>query len=241
MNEHKRLLLANRAWVQEKLDLRPDFFEQYKETQRPEFLWIGCADSRVPAEEITGAGPGELFVHRNVANLVLHTDFNAMGVIQYAVQVLQVRHIIVCGHYNCGGVKTAMSQANVGLLNKWLRHIKDIYRIHKDELEAIADLKLRGNRLVELNVVEQVNNLSQTSFVQECWKRGDRPQIHGWVYDVRTGYLREIYDLNPGDEIDSIYRYDFPEIEGEKSPSKPAEEEQNQEQNEGTKRTSNGK
>jgi len=209
MDEHKRLLAANRAWVKEKLALRPDFFERSIDSQSPEFLWIGCADSRVPAEEITGAGPGELFVHRNIANLVLHTDFNAMGVIQYAVQVLKVRHIIVCGHYNCGGVKTAMSHQNVGLLNKWLRHIKDVYRFHIDELEAISDPQQRYDRLVELNVIEQIYNLAQTSFIQECWALELRPQIHGWVYDLRTGLLKDTLSLGPGDPIDDIYRYEI--------------------------------
>lgn len=209
MDEHRRLLLSNRAWVKEKLDLRPDFFHRSMDAQSPEFLWIGCADSRVPAEEITGAGPGELFVHRNIANLVLHTDFNAMGVIQYAVQVLKVRHIIVCGHYNCGGVRTAMSHQNVGLLNKWLRHIKDVFRFHRAELEAIEDEGQRLDRLVELNVIEQSYNLAQTSFVQESWALELRPQIHGWVYDLRTGMLKETISLNPGDPIDDIYRYEI--------------------------------
>jgi len=212
MNEHKRLLLANKAWVQDKLDLRADFFEQHQEVQTPEFLWIGCADSRVPAEEITGAGPGELFVHRNIANLILHTDFNSMGVIQYGVQVLKVKHIIVCGHYNCGGVKAAMSHESVGLLNKWLRHIKDVYRFHRSELDSISDTRARVDRLVELNIVEQVYNLVQTSFVQECWLSEDRPQIHGWVYDMKNGKLKELLSVNPGSPVDEIYRYDFPKL-----------------------------
>jgi carbonic anhydrase len=209
MDEQKRLLLANRAWVKEKLDLRPDFFEMSMDSQSPEFLWIGCADSRVPAEEITGAGSGELFVHRNIANLVVHTDFSAMGVIQYAVQVLKVKHIIICGHYNCGGVKTAMSHQNVGLLNKWLRHIKDVYRFHAKELDVIEDEKKRLDRLVELNVLEQTYNLAQTSYIQECWSMELRPQIHGWVYDLRNGLLKEVISLKPGDPIDDIYRYDL--------------------------------
>jgi len=211
MDEHRRLLLSNRAWVKEKLDLRPDFFERSMDAQKPEFLWIGCADSRVPAEEITGAGPGELFVHRNIANLVLHTDFNAMGVIQYAVQVLKVKHIIVCGHYNCGGIKTAMGHDNVGMLNKWLRHIKDVYRFYSQELEQISDMQQRYDRLVELNVIEQTYNLAQTSFVQEGWALELRPQIHGWVYDLRYGLLKETITLNPGDPIEDIYRYEITE------------------------------
>jgi carbonic anhydrase len=213
MNEHRRLLLANRAWVQEKLDLRSDFFDQYREHQTPEFLWIGCADSRVPAEEITGAGPGELFVHRNIANLVVHTDFNALGVIQYAVQVLKVKHIVICGHYNCGGIKAALSHDNVGMLNKWLWHIKDIYRFHREELDEIKDMRARLDRLSEINVIEQAQNIAQTSFVQTCWREEQRPQIHGWIYTLSSGIIKELIDLNPGDPIDDIYRFNFPSSE----------------------------
>jgi len=209
MNEHRKLLLANKAWVQEKLDLRADFFQRHQATQEPSFLWIGCADSRVPAEEVTGAGPGELFVHRNVANLVLHSDLNAMGVIQYAVQVLRVQHIIVCGHYNCGGVKAAMSMEDVGLLNQWLRYIKDVYRFNQDELDAIEGQQQRFDRLVELNTIEQVANLARTSFVQKTWHdEGTRPQLHGWVYDIKSGLLREILSLDPGAPIDTIYHFE---------------------------------
>lgn len=161
MEPHKRLLLANKAWVEEKLRMRSDFFERQAETQSPEFLWIGCSDSRVPAEEITGTEPGELFVHRNIANMVVHTDFNMLSVLQYAIEVLKVKHVIVCGHYNCGGVKNAMKRHDFGLINKWLRHLKDVYRLYKDQIESIADPLARWDGLVEINVTEQVQNLAK--------------------------------------------------------------------------------
>jgi len=204
MESHTRLLLANKAWVQEKLRIRPDFFVKQAEIQRPPFLWVGCADSRVPAEEITGADPGELFVHRNIANLVVHTDFNFLSVLQYAVEVLQVEHVIVCGHYNCGGVKNAMSKRDLGLINKWLLHIKDTYRIYHDQIDSIPDFQGRWDRLVEFNVTEQVQNLAKTSIVQRAWHSAQRPQLHGWIYDLRTGYLKELLVMPPGSKIDDI-------------------------------------
>ena len=209
MEPHEKLLLANKAWVQEKLKLRPDYFESHSETQTPEFLWIGCSDSRVPAEDVTGAEPGELFVHRNIANLVVHTDFNMLSVLQYAVEVLKVKHIIVCGHYRCGGVKNAMTHTDLGLINKWLRQIKDIYRIYHRELEAIADPTARWDRLVELNVFEQVQNLAQTSVVQRSWHKEQAPTLHGWVYDLCTGYLKEIALMPPGSRMEDIYTFHY--------------------------------
>jgi carbonic anhydrase len=219
MEEHKELLLANKAWVQEKLKIRPDFFERQVETQSPDFLWIGCSDSRVPAEDITGAEPGELFVHRNIANLVVHTDFNVLSVLQYAVEVLKVKHVIVCGHYNCGGVKNAMTRRDFGLLNKWLRHLKDVYRINRDHIDSIADPQARWDRLVEMNVTEQVQNLAKTSIVQRAWRLEQRPMLHGWVYDLRTGYLKELALIRPNTEIDDIYQFEWDE---EESPETPA-------------------
>jgi carbonic anhydrase len=209
MDSYKKLLLANRAWVQDKLTIRPDYFERLTEIQRPEYMWIGCSDSRVPAEEITGTEPGELFVHRNIANLVVHTDFNMLSVLQYAVDVLEVKHIIVCGHYNCGGVKNALSHKSFGLINKWLWHIKDVYRLHDRELESIADIKQRTNRLVEINVTEQVRNLAETSIIQLAWRRHQRPTLHGWVYDLHSGLLKDVAMMPPGTHLEPIYEYDF--------------------------------
>ena len=209
METFKRLLLNNKAWVQDRLSLRPDYFSRTSGVQKPDFLWIGCSDSRVPAEEVTGVEPGELFVHRNIANLVVHTDFNMLSVVQYAVEVLKVNHIIVCGHYGCGGVRAAMSRQHLGLINKWLRHIKDIYRLHATELDAIPDDGPRLERLIELNVFEQVHHLAQLSFVQLAWKREQRPTLHGWIYDIHTGYLKQIVKIDPGDLPDDIFVYEF--------------------------------
>ena len=209
MDGYKKLLLANKAWVQDKLSVHPGYFANSADHQQPEFLWIGCSDSRVPAEDVTGAEPGELFVHRNIANLVIHTDLNILSVLQYAVEVLKVNHIIVCGHYNCGGVRNAMSRRDFGLINKWLRHIKDVYRLHHRELETIGDPQLRYDRLVELNVVEQVQNIAQTSIVQRAWNQAQRPVIHGWVYDLRTGFLKPIASMQPGARLDDIYSFEF--------------------------------
>lgn len=212
MESYKRLLLNNKAWVKDKLDVSPDFFERMSHEQKPEFLWIGCSDSRVPAEDVTGVQPGELFVHRNVANMVVHTDFNVLSVLQFAVEVLRVQHIIVCGHYGCGGIKSAMSRQHLGLINKWLRHIKDVYRFHAQELDAIPDEHKRIDRLVELNVIEQVTHLAEISFVQRAWKTERRPTIHGWVYDMHTGLLRDLIKVDPGDLPQDIYVYEFPDL-----------------------------
>jgi carbonic anhydrase len=209
MDSHKKLLLANKAWVEDKLSASPEFFTNLAKDQKPEFLWIGCADSRVPAEEVTGTQPGELFVHRNVANLVVHTDFNMLSVLQYAVEVLQVKHVIVCGHYGCGGVQNAMTNRHLGLINKWLRHIKDVYRMHERELDTIVDPTKRFDRMVELNVLEQVTNLAQTSIIQRSWATRQAPIIHGWVYDLRTGQLKELAEMGHESHIDAIYKYDF--------------------------------
>ncbi len=213
MEAHKKLLLANKAWVQEKLQMRPDYFARMSNSQSPNFLWIGCADSRVPAEEITGTEPGELFVHRNVANLVVHTDLNMLTVLQYAVNVLKVGHIIVCGHYDCGGIRSAMTNRDFGLIiNKWLRNIKDVYRVHRNELNAIHDHEDRQRKLVELNVIEQINHLAETSIVQTAWHQHQKPYLHGWIYDVRVGLLKELITTKPNDPIDELYRFDMDEL-----------------------------
>ncbi len=209
MEDYKRLLLNNKAWVQEKLSLRPDYFERTAGEQKPTYLWIGCSDSRVPAEDITGTEPGELFVHRNIGNMVIHTDFNMLSVLQYAVQVLKVQHVIICGHYGCGGIRTAMTRKDLGLINKWLRHIKDVYRFHHTELDQIHDSEEKIKRLTELNVIEQAHRLTDTSFVQRAWKEERRPTIHGWIYDIHTGLLKNLVKIEPGDHPHDIYEFDF--------------------------------
>jgi carbonic anhydrase len=211
MESYKRLLLNNQAWVADKLALRSDFFTRSSGVQKPEFLWIGCSDSRVPAEEVTGVEPGELFVHRNIANLVVHTDMNMLSVVQYAVEVLKVRHIIVCGHYGCGGVRAAMSHQHLGLINKWLRNIKDVYRLHSVELDSQPDEEKRYNRLIELNVIEQVYHLAELSFVQMAWKREQRPILHGWIYDLNNGQLKQTAMVDPAHLPHNIFVYDFPD------------------------------
>jgi carbonic anhydrase len=214
MESYKKLLLANKAWVKDKLDVRPDYFERLAEDQTPEFLWIGCSDSRVPAEDLTGAEAGEIFVHRNIANQIIHTDFNMLSVLQYGIEVLKVKHVIVCGHYGCGGVRNALSHRHFGLINKWLRNIKDVYRIHQHELDGLADPNRRFRRLVELNVQEQVWKLAETSFVQRAWKTENRPYLHGWVYDLHTGYLKDLLMLTPNTPIEDIYKFEFEDLDG---------------------------
>lgn len=208
MEMHERLLLENKAWSREKLEDDPLFFQRLENIQTPKFLWIGCSDSRVPANEITGTNPGEVFVQRNIANLVVNTDFNLLSVLQYAVEVLLVEHIIICGHYGCGGVKAAMGHQNLGIINKWLRNIKDVYRLHETELNSISDESHRFDRLVELNVIEQVMNLAKTSIIQTAWKTKKSPHLHGWVYRLNDGILHPLTRLSPDSQIDPIYMYD---------------------------------
>ena len=213
MESYKKLLLANKAWIKERIEVDEEYFINLSKDQQPEFLWIGCSDSRVPAEEITGTSPGELFVHRNIANLVVHTDFNLLSVLQYAVEYLKVKNIIVCGHYNCGGVKAAMTHARFGLLNKWLRNIKEVYRMHESELKLLSDPDKRTDRLIELNVIEQVHNLTKSSIVQRAWHEHNRPTIHGWVYDMRTGQLKDLTKIEPGTKIEDIFMFDYSDIQ----------------------------
>ncbi len=208
MKSHERLLLENKAWAQEKLIDDPSYFVRMSKVQTPEFLWIGCSDSRVPANEITGTQPGEIFVHRNIANMVVHTDLNLLSVLQYAVEVLEVKHIIVCGHYGCGGIKSAMTRTNFGIINKWLRNIKDVYSIHRAEIDGLSTEDERFNRLVEFNVKEQLMNLAKTSIIQKAWKHHQRPHLHGWVYDLKDGILRDVFNMPPGTEIDPLYSFD---------------------------------
>ena len=187
-----RLLENNKNWVREQLDLDPTYFEKLSKGQSPEYLWIGCSDSRVPANQITGTEPGEVFVHRNIANMVVHSDMNMLSVLSYAVEVLKVKHVIVCGHYGCGGVIAAMKNQQFGLIDNWLRHIKDVYRYHHVELDAIEDENERARRFVEVNVQEQVHDLGKTSIVQNAWKRNQPLHIHGWVYDINDGLINDL-------------------------------------------------
>lgn len=208
MKSYEKLLLQNKAWAAEQIGKDADYFARLSEVQTPEFLWIGCSDSRVPANEITNTPPGEIFVHRNIANLVVHTDLNMLSVLQYAVQVLKVKHIIVCGHYGCGGVRAAMSHKNLGLINKWLRNIKDVYYSHRDELQAISNEDDRIDRLTELNVQEQVMNLAKSSIVQMAWREHQRPALHGWVYRLSDGILHNLIKMDPNTPIDPVYEYE---------------------------------
>ena len=187
-----RLLQNNRAWAAERLQRDPRFFSRLEQIQRPEFMWIGCSDSRVPANEIVGLDPGELFVHRNVANIVVHTDLNCLSVLQFAVDVLKVKHVIVCGHYGCGGIHAATEKQEHGLIDNWLRHVQDVERDYEDELAMIADPAARENRLCELNVIEQVRNVARTTIVQDAWRRGHAVQLHGWIYGLKDGLISDL-------------------------------------------------
>jgi carbonic anhydrase len=204
-----RLLENNKSWVKKKLELDPDYFNNLSGGQNPEYLWIGCSDSRVPANQITGTQPGEIFVHRNIANMVVHTDMNMLSVLSYAVEVLKVKHIIVCGHYGCGGVLAAMGNKQYGLIDNWLRHIKDVYRLYERELDSIQNPETRGRRLVELNVVEQVGDLSKTSIVQNAWERKQPLHVHGWVYDISDGIINDLgVTLTGSDSLRNVFKLD---------------------------------
>src|SRR3954470_7925959 len=209
MHSYEKLLLENKAWAAEKMQDDPEFFKRLSHLQSPEFLWIGCSDSRVPANEITGTQPGEIFVHRNVANLVVNTDVNLLAVLDFAVTHLKVKHVIVCGHYGCGGIKAATSQTDYKpVLNMWLRNIKDVIRHHREELNGITDEEERGDRLVELNVQEQVYNLAKTTIIQRCWKKEQRPDLHGWVYGLKDGIIKPVFEMKAGSPIDPLYKYE---------------------------------
>ena len=209
MKAYEKLLLENKAWASEKIAEDPDYFNRLALLQTPEFLWIGCSDSRVPADRITGTQPGEIFVHRNVANLVINTDVNLLSVLDYAVNHLKVRHVIVCGHYGCGGIKAAITKTDYKyVLNMWLRNIKDVYRIHREELDAITHEEAKCDRLVELNVQEQVMNLAKTSIIQRAWKYEQRPHLHGWVYGLKDGIINPVFEMQAGTHIDDLYEYE---------------------------------
>lgn len=206
---YNKLLEGNKKWSEQKLKEDPDYFKTLTLGQSPEYLWIGCSDSRVPANEITGTKSGEIFVHRNIANMVVHTDMNLLSVLYYAVEVLHVKHIILCGHYGCGGVIAAMNNKDNGFVNNWLRNIKEVYEKNKAELEAISDIKQRENRLVELNVIAQVKNLGKTRIVQQAWKRREL-QVHGWVYGFNNGLITDLnVMMDEIDDLEPIFRYDL--------------------------------
>ena len=209
MDAYEKLILQNKAWSEEMTDRDSSFFARLANQQSPKFLWIGCSDSRVPANEITGTDPGEIFVHRNIANMVVHTDLNLLSVLQYAVEVLKVEHIILCGHYGCGGIKAAIDKQSLGLINKWLRNIKEVYRMYETEINSIEEYDQKVNRLVELNVIEQCNDLIKTSIIQKAWKNEKRPVIHGWVYGLSNGLVNELITIEPDIEnIHPIFRYE---------------------------------
>ena len=201
---------ANRRWAAAATKQDPEFFQRLEAIQDPDLLWIGCSDSRLPPNEIIGRRPGELFVHRNVANIVEHTDVNCLSVLQYAIDVLHVKHIIVCGHYGCGGVRGAMSPQPLGLIDNWLRHIRDVHRWNHDELMGIADVKQRWNRLAELNVETQVANVCHTTILQDAWRRGENVTVHGWIYSLSDGLLKDLgMVISSPDQIPPEYRLSF--------------------------------
>ncbi len=209
MKAYEKLLVENKKWANGKVKDDPHYFQRLEHLQTPEFLWIGCSDSRVPANEITGTQPGEIFVHRNVANLVINNDVNLLSVLDYAVNHLRVKHVIVCGHYGCGGIKSALTNHDFkAVLNMWLRSIKDVYRIHRAELDSIDSEERKADRLVELNVQEQIFNLAKTSIVQRAWKNEQRPHLHGWVYGLKDGLIKPVCEMNAGTHIDPLYEYD---------------------------------
>jgi len=209
MTSIDKLLSENKSWAAGKKADDPDYFKRLSLIQKPEFLWIGCSDSRVPANEITGTQPGEIFVHRNIANLVIHTDVNLLSVLEFAVVHLKVKHVIVCGHYGCGGIRAAMTNHDFKqVLNMWLRNIKDVYRLHREELEAILNQEKREDRLTELNVREQVLHLAKTSIIQRAWQHRKGPELHGLVYGLKDGLLNPIFTMNAEHPLDSLYTYD---------------------------------
>ncbi|MBO9681798.1 MAG: carbonic anhydrase [Flavisolibacter sp.] len=209
MQSYEKLLLQNKAWAETIKADNPEYFEKLAQLQTPEFLWIGCSDSRVPADRITGTHPGEIFVHRNVANLVVNTDVNLLAVLDFSVTVLKVKHVIVCGHYGCGGIKAAATKHDhKPVLNMWLRNIKDVYRLHREELDAIKNDEQRIDRLVELNVQEQVMNLAKTTIIQKAWKKEQRPHLHGWVYGLKDGLIKPVFEMKAGTKFDPLYEYE---------------------------------
>ena len=207
---YKKILNNNKIWVEKSLKQDPNYFQDLAKGQKPPLLWIGCSDSRVPANEIIGAKPGEVFVHRNIANMVVHTDMNMLSVLDYAVNVLKVKHVLVCGHYGCGGIKAAMGNDSIGIIDNWIRHIKDVYRLHSDHLDSILDENERFNTFVELNVKEQVFDLAKTSIVQGAWKNGQELTLHGWAYGLNSGFVTDLnVNISSEIELDKVYQLKF--------------------------------
>lgn len=207
---YKQILENNKKWVAETIEKDPEYFERLAQGQTPPLLWIGCSDSRVPANMIIGAQPGEVFVHRNIANMVVHTDMNMLSVLDYAVNVLKVQHIIVCGHYGCGGVKAAMGNSSIGIIDNWIRHIKNVYRIHHVYLDSILDEQKRFDAFVELNVKEQVFDLAKTSIVQASWKAGHNLTLHGWAYGVSSGIVNDLnVNISSEQDLEKVYQLNF--------------------------------
>lgn len=207
---YKKILDNNKKWVETSLELDLDYFANLAVGQSPPLLWIGCSDSRVPANEIIGAKPGEVFVHRNIANMVIHTDMNMLSVLDYAVNVLKVKHVIVCGHYGCGGVQAALGNQSIGIIDNWIRHIKDVYRLHQKQLDAIENETDRFNTFVEVNVKEQVFDLAKTSIVQSAWKNKQDLTLHGWVYGLNSGFVTDLdVNITSDLELDAVYQLKF--------------------------------
>ncbi len=207
---YKKIIENNKQWVEDQLALDKDYFKDLSKGQNPPLLWIGCSDSRVPANEIIGAKPGEVFVHRNIANMVVHSDMNMLSVLDYAVNVLKVKHVLVCGHYGCGGVKAAMGNDSIGIIDNWIRHIKDVYRLHNVYLNSIINEDDRFNKFVEINVKEQVFDLAKTSIVQSAWRNGQDLTLHGWVYGLNSGYVTDLnVNINSDVDLDKVYQLKF--------------------------------
>ena len=205
MEAYKKLLKNNKEWAAAQIIEDPEYFQRLVNLQSPEILWIGCSDSRVPADRITGTHPGEIFVHRNISNLVVHTDLNLLSVLQFAVEILKVRHVIVCGHHNCGGISAAMSNQSYGLMDQWIWNIKNVYRMHRAEIDAMPTFEERHSLLTKLNVKEQVMNLAKTSIIQNAWKQHEIPHLHGWVYDLRDGIINPVFEMAAGSMLDPIF------------------------------------
>lgn len=207
---YESLLEGNKTFVAETLKEDPDYFTKLANGQKPPILWIGCADSRVPANQITHTKPGEIFVHRNIANVIVHTDMNMLSVLDYAVNVLEVKHVVVCGHYGCGGVTAALTSKTYGIIDNWLRHIKDVYRLHAFELDLISDEKQRANRLVEFNVMEGVHNLCKTSIIQNAWENDKTLSVHGWVYELNTGFITDLkVSTNSSNNLNEVFKFSY--------------------------------